>query len=344
MNRELFQEVAHWIDAGAAPGCAITLSSSDRAQQESFAYGYFASPDSATVTTDTVYDLASVSKLFTTALILRLHEQGRLSVHDRCASYLPNFRHSGLRIIDLLTHHVDFGIALSAYRTRFTDAKELRDALLRLEPPLAAGNATTYANLQFLYLGIIVERVTGLTLQDAMHKLCQALSLKYIYTGEDVARLGIATPPTEVVDGQPVSGVTHDETARMLGGLTGHAGVFANATDLAQFGRAWLDGRIVNLGLMNELVLKDYDTNGSGPQALGWWLRLTGPDGPYPTPGIYSHTGFTGSLLAISPRTGNVCAFTCNRTYYGRDNTKQRHIWQLLIEWAQTQPVAVLHG
>lgn len=84
-------------------------------------------------------------------------------------------------------------------------------------------------------------------------------------------------------------------------------------------------------------MFKDYDPSGENPQALGWWLRYPSPGGSgySKTPGIYSHTGFTGPLLAINPSSGKVAALTCNRTYYGRDNKKQRRIWQLLITWLQ---------
>lgn len=341
MNGELFREVAYWIDSGASPGCALVLGSPD-SKDSPFAYGHYAGPGSQPVTTDTMYDLASVSKLFTTALILQLHEQGHLSINDRCSLYLPNFYHSSLRIIDLLTHHVDFGFSLSAYSKQFTSAEDFRKALLQARPPEAPSEAVTYANLQFFYLGIIIETVTGQSLQEVVRGLCKELSLEHTFTGEDIARLHMATPPTEIIDGHIIEGMTHDESTRLLGGLTGYAGMFATAPDLAMFGRAWLDGHILSQETLEELAWKEYDPSGTMPQALGWRLRLTGPDGTYPTPGIYSHTGYTGSLLAVCSETGRVCAFTCNRTYYGRDNTKQRYIWQLLIDWVQARPVVAL--
>lgn len=156
-------------------------------------------------------------------------------------------------------------------------------------------------------------------------------------TGPDIADQRISTPPTEIVGETVVQSVTHDESSRRLGGIAGNAGVFSSALDLALFGKAWLEGRVVSRDILNNLVFKNYDPAGTTPQALGWWLRITNPDGSVrPTPGIYSHTGFTGPVLAMNPNNGKVAAFTCNRTYYGRDNKLQRHIWQLLVTWLQS--------
>ena len=336
MNDRLLEEIARLIDDGAVPGGVVALWEPGSAHAQLFAHGHVSDPESALVTADTIYDVASITKLFTAALVLRLHVQAKLSVYDRCALYLDNFSSSDLRIIDLLTHQVDFGLRLSEYRRAFPDGESLRTALLRLQPPAKAGIGTTYANAQFFYLGHIVECVSGHPLHDELHALCRALGLRHTYDGTDIARLHITTPPTEVIGNQAIQGVTHDETARLLGGLAGHAGVFTTAEDLAIFGQAWTSGKVADKSVLSDLVFKNYDLSGHVPQALGWWLRVTGLDGrPIPTPGIYSHTGFTGPILLISPKSNKVCAFTCNRTFYDRDNKNHRRIWQLLLTWMQ---------
>jgi len=331
MTNQVFTDAANWIGAGMAPGCAIVLAGKDK--RESFVCGTFSGPGSQAVSIDTVYDVASITKLFTAALILRLHEQGKLSIYDRCERYLDNFHSSELKIVDLLTHRANFGIRLSEYRLRFPDSDSLYNALMQFKPPARAAPDITYANLEFFYLGIIVERITGNSLHDELKALFDMLGLHDTCTGPDVAQLHLSVPPTEIVDGQVIQGVTHDETARMLGGLTGHAGIFSTANDLATFGQAWLNGKVVSEQIFKELVCKDYDPSGKLPQALGWWMRVTTPDGVISTPGVLSHTGFTGPFLAICPATDKVGAFVCNRTYYGRDNTEQRHIWEELVTW-----------
>lgn len=334
MPRLPFHEIEQLIADGAAPGCAVSVSADG--DMQSFVCGRTGGAGSAAVTPHTVYDVASITKLFTTALIVQLAGQGKLSLDDRCACYLDNFRDSQLRIIDLLTHRLDFGVAMHTLRAAHPTPDALRETLTRLTPPKLAADSIHYANTEFFFLGLVVEKCTGRSLHDAMTALFRHLDLRHTFTGPDIGQLHIVTPPTEVIDGQTVQGVTHDETARILGGLTGHAGVFSTADDLAQFGRAWLDGRIISSEALRRAVFQDYDPSGNKPQAAGWWLRCPAADGTErPTPGAYMHIGFTGPLLAISPANGRVATFTCNRTYYGRNNRLQRDIWQLLIDWLQ---------
>ena len=335
MTDELFGAVAQLLDDGTAPGGAIALLQPD-AKPAYFAHGHFAGASSQIVTPDTIYDVASITKLFTTALVLRLHEQNKLSIYDACGLYLPNFQYSNLRIVDLLTHRLGMDFSLAQFSQDFRDAESFREALLKLEPPKEPLDHVAYANLQLFYAGIIVERATNQSLDDNLHQLFADLRLEHTYSGPNIVQRQIPTPPTEIIGNTVIQGVTHDESSRKLGGIAGNAGVFSSAADLGEFGQAWLSGHIINSKTLDEIVFKNYDPAGTTPQALGWWLRITQPDGSVPTPGIYSHTGFTGPILAINPNNGKVAAFTCNRTYYGRDNKGQRAIWKLLVTWLQS--------
>ena len=336
MTDELFEAVTQLLDGGVAPGGAIALLRPG-VKPAYFAHGHFAGASSPLVTPNTVYDLASITKLFTTALVLRLHEQNKLSLYDACVRYLPNFKGSNIRIIDLLTHRLGIDLSLAQFSQGFSDAQSFRRALLELKPPREPLNMVAYANIQLFYAGVIVEQVTGQSLNESLRQLFAELALQHTLTGPDIAGHHVRTPPTEVIGNTVIQGVTHDESSRKIGGIAGNAGIFSSIVDLAQFGQAWLDGRIVNHKLLDEFVFINYDPAGSTPQALGWWLRITNPDGSVNfTPGIYSHTGFTGSLLAINANNGRTAAFACNRTYYGRDNKKQRVVWQLLITWLES--------
>ena len=343
MVDSLFQQIEQLINDGAAPGCAVALFADGKTR--SFACGRYGDTISPAVTAQTIYDLASVTKLFTAAIVIRLHEAGKLSIYDRAGDYLPNFHASGLQLIDLLTHRVDFGFGMSEYRAKYPTAEVLYNALTHVTPPARAAAGVTYANTGPFFLGLAAERVSGRTLGDLMHELFADLELQHTCTGPDIARQHIETPPTEMVDGRTIQGVTHDETARLLGGLTGHAGVFSTAEDLVRFGRAWLNGKIVKTETLRRAVFHDYDLSGRNPQALGWWLRYPAPSGRgyRKTPGIYSHAGFTGPMLAIHPANSKVAAIVCNRTYYGRENRKQRAVWELLINWLE-QPHGAQHG
>src|SRR6185312_11251335 len=146
MTSPLLKNIVQLVSDGVAPGGAIALITDGK--RESSAYGTFAGSGSSTVRVDTVYDVASITKLFTAALIKQLHEQGKVSIYDRCALYLDNFHGSELTLLDLLTHRANFGIRLSDYRLQFPDSDALKQALLQLEPPANAAPTITYANLE----------------------------------------------------------------------------------------------------------------------------------------------------------------------------------------------------
>lgn len=334
MIDDVFATCDRFLDEGVAPGGVIALWPADSAEPVTHAHGTFAGPGSEPIEPEQIYDIASITKLFTTALLVRLHEQGKLSIDELCAQYLPTFHGSELRLVDLLTHHVAFDMpSLAGFAATFADSSSLRTALLQLPVPRAAAATIHYSNLQFFYLGVIAEQITGKSLADLMHGLCRDLGLQHTYTGVDIAARHLLTPPTEQVAGHIIQGVTHDESARKLGGLAGYAGVFTNASDLARFGKAWLDGRIISRKLAEQIVFRDYDTSGEAPQALGWWLRMTGVDDIIRTPGVYVHVGFTGPTLMIDPTTNKVAACVCNRTYYGRGGVEQRVMRQALVTW-----------
>lgn len=334
LNATIDQDlVAQYIERGVAPGCQVSLGCRDK--DVSIAVGRFSLDSSEIVSTDTPYDIASVTKLFTAARILQLHEAGAISLDDPCSRYLENFNDSQVRIIDLLTHRADFRIYLAEYRDKFPDAKSLESALLRISPPFENSQEVYYGNLGYVYLGKIIEQQTGDDLRTNMRALFDDLGLGHTYSGPEIVERSVCTPPTEIVDDTEIMGVTHDETARILGGLAGNAGVFSTAEDLVKFGRAWLGDAIVRAPALRATVFSNHNLSGTKPQGVGWWMRYTSPDGERTIPGAFAHNGYTGSFLVMNPENERVAALTCNRTYYGRGNVVQRQLWRLLTHWVQ---------
>lgn len=323
------------IDLGAAPGCSISISTAN-GEIESFSYGLCSDLSGANVGDDTIYDLASITKLFTTALILKFHDRRLLSIYDPCAKYLSNFVYSksSIRLIDLLTHKVDFNIMLSTYREIEKD--NLIESLLKIIPPHLPSGCVHYANLGFIYLGKIIEKVSGADLNNVFHRLFNDLGLMETFTGFDVISNNVCTPPTEVFEYKIIQNITHDETSRLLGGVAGNAGVFSSSRDLAKFGRAWLFDESFVSSDTRKLIFQDYDTSGLNPQAIGWWMRTPVGGDQLVVQDLYTHTGFTGCFIAIDSKKEIVCTFTCNRTYYGRGNNLHKEVWKVLIEWMQS--------
>lgn len=324
-------EIEKIADSGATPGFSLSIITPDYSQAASF--GFFSNELKA-VREDTMYDIASITKLYTTGIVLRLHEQGKLSIFDNCSEYLNNFSDSKIRLIDLLTHKVDFGIMLSEFRSRYKTT--FVEELLKIQPPKEPSHDIHYANLGFIYLGKIIEAVKDNNLNSVTNSFVESLGLQNTATGVEIEAKQILTPPTEVADGFCIQGKTHDESARLLGGVAGNAGLFASAQDLAMFGKAWIEGRVVAKDMLKDLVFQEYDPTRKHPQGLGWWRRLPTPHGEARLDNIFCHPGFTGSLLLVNPYAQKVCAFTCNRTYFGRDNLKHRGIWEIMAKWITT--------
>lgn len=161
------KKIEQLVQTGMAPGCSISIITNS-GELESSSFGYLDNERSEVVTPHTVYDLASISKLFTTAVVLKLHEAGKLSIDDPCSKYLDNFSGSDISILDLLTHRVDFGVYLSMYRSKYPEREELVTALMGIKPPATSSDSVHYANLGFIYLGAIIEKSESRDLNETI--------------------------------------------------------------------------------------------------------------------------------------------------------------------------------
>lgn len=305
---------------GASPGCGYCIVHEEQPMDRG-AFGTWSGPESPSVSSDTLFDVASITKVFTAALVLWLYERRKIDIYSKVGEWLPSFEGSGLLITDLLCHRAGFGVRLGDLRALGADG--FVAALGDIVPPRVRSERVEYENITYLYLGQIIEAVTGCSFRVSMGEFIQTLGLEGVYLGD--RQVPIAAPPTEICAGIVIEGVVHDESARLLGGLAGNAGIFASASGLCEFGLRWIRGEIVSVECLRTVVLKNYDVTGVSPQALGWWMRIPGVVTSHS--GLYSHTGYTGCLLAIRPSTRTVVALTCNRTWYGRENKAHYRLW-----------------
>ncbi len=188
------------------------------------------------------------------------------------------------------------------------------------------GESVLYSDIGMMLLGAAVARLTCLRLDRSVESLVlQPLGLSsftYNPVMQGVARERIA--PTEFDDhwrGRRAWGEVHDENACGIGGVAGHAGLFAAAADLARFGKAWLEGdsRLPVSAKLRRLATSE-QASGDWRLGLGWMLktRADSPAGERFSELSFGHTGFTGTSLWIDPRRELVCAVLTNRVYHGR--------------------------
>jgi CubicO group peptidase (beta-lactamase class C family) len=292
---------------------------------------------------DTLFDLASLTKVVaTTTAVLALVSAGRLTLDDPVIRYLPGFtacREGPVAIGHLLTHTSGLPDTRKFYQWCASREELLRDLLATpLEAP--PGIRVTYSDLGFIALGEIVAAVAGEQLDAAV---------RHLVTGPlGMSRTGFTPsgPPERFAaterraDGTPWTGVVHDENARLMDGVAGHAGLFSTAADLAAFAGWWVSdtGGPVAASLRREA--ESCQTTGlGGCRGLGWVCPgdrsdiLSGPSGMFAPPAApgdpgghwpptaVSHTGFTGTSIALDHPSGVWVVLLTNAVHFGRDAT-----------------------
>jgi len=260
-----------------------------------------------------LFDLASITKLYTTAIILRLAENNTLDLQQEIENFLPNYKGSDLKFIDLLSHNVDYGFPVGQLRKEFGD--NFYSEIAKLDVSVKPLGKTNYNNLGFIHLGIIIEQIYGNNLGDVFRSFFGEHGLKNTFAGDNLP-IQKQFAPTEIVDGRMIRGITHDETARLMNGVAGHAGIFSTSQDVA-----------LSQEFFERNILKNYDE--ASPQSLGFWLRI--PSLPNYNNRFLSHSGFTGGLLALDLETQTVVSILNNRTIHGRDNQKHREVWGRIL-------------
>lgn len=266
---------------------------------------------------DTVFDLASVSKLFTSILAVQQIERGALGLEATVASYLPDFGRAGkqdITIRQLLTHTSGFRAWIPLYAAPTYEGKlELIWNEAPLNPP---GSTYLYSDLNLISLQLVLEKITGRRLDTLLHdEITGPLGMRRTrYNPPAVWRPKTAATedarkPWSGLDRGLVWGEVHDENAFSLGGVAGHAGVFSNAWDLAVLGRTLLNGgsyggcRILEPESV-ELMFTDFNTAFPGDEhGLGFELYQHWYMGAMATPRTAGHTGFTGTSLVLDPTT-----------------------------------------
>lgn len=330
----------------AYPGAVLLVGSHDRVQ---YARGYghltWRASSGTPSPSRSLWDVASLTKVVaTTGVAARLVERGALDLDAPVQRYLPQFAGPGKERVTvrmLLDHTSGLkpGIRFGAAPTR-----DSAWALLWAEPlQRTPGTSPVYSDLNAILLGRVLETVTGLRLDEAVQReVAEPLGLtmtRYL----PPESLWTRTVPTGRDGGEPVVGIVNDRNAELLGGVTGHAGLFATGTDLAKVAQAWLaaamgrDSSWLHPATVQRFLAR---TPESGSRYLGWDGRdppgtataapAARPRRQTPTeraaakvsifgavagPGIFGHTGWTGTFMWMDPDTDRFVVFLTNRSY-----------------------------
>ncbi|MEU6989170.1 serine hydrolase domain-containing protein [Streptomyces sp. NPDC046465] len=265
--------------------------------------------------TTTPFDLASLTKLFTTVAAVQQLERGTLGIDALVGAYVPEFTAAaehGITVRQLLTHTSGLRPELPLY-DRPDDAARL--AALRAEAPVTVAGDYVYSDLNMLLLQRILERLTRRPL-DALVRDGITRPLGMTATGfgprPDAAATEDQRKPWAKADRGMLRGVVHDENAWALGGVAGHAGLFSTARDLAVFCRTLLCGgsygraRILGPDFV-ELMLAE--------PGLGFRIDQPWFMGELAGRGAAGHTGFTGTSLVLDPATDTFLVLLANTVH-----------------------------
>ncbi len=307
------------IRKGQLPGAVLWLES--RGQVYTRAYGRRAVvPVAEPALPDTVYDIASLTKVLATApAMVLLWERGQVDLEAPVTRYLPEFAPGDRGVItvrQLLTHTSGLPSTLSVRPPGYAACVAQACREQATDDP---GKVFRYSDVNFILLGELVRRVSGHTLADfAAREFYQPLGMSNTcFLPPPAWRPRIA--PTE----GEARGVVQDAKARLMGGVAGHAGVFSTASDLARFARMMLregelDGvRVLAAATVRRMISVQSEPEVKTKRGLGWDIEsvYSGPRGKVFPVGSYGHTGWTGPSLWIDPGTQTFVVFLCNRNH-----------------------------
>jgi len=290
-------------------------------------------PASPPVDGGTLYDLASVTKVIaTTSAVMKLVDGGKIGLDDPVAKYIPGFgagAKSAITIRHLLLHRGGF----PPFRRLWLEcpaAAAVIDTIAATALVAAPGDSTVYSDLGFITLGKIVEKVSGLTL-DAFVKREFFVPLRMRNTTYAPAEsLRSRCAPTELDSlwrRSVVQGSVHDENAAFLGGVSGNAGLFSTAGDLAIYMQMLFNkGQYAGKRYIGEKTVAEFiDARAPGQERwLGWDMKSPrgSSAGSLFPPVSFGHTGFTGTCIWADPSRGLAVIFLTNRVFPTRANLK----------------------
>lgn len=315
--------VAQGLEEGAFPSAAVAVG-----RGETLLYTHVAGVTKLRgglpVTEDTLYDMASVTKLFSTAPVAwHAIERGMLTLDDTLGDFFdaPEDKHD-ITIRQLLTHTAGFAPSLHIWQA-CQDPEQVAEYILSQPLAYAPGTDVRYSCTGFITLGKLLEKVYGERL-DALAKRLVFEPLGMRDTGYNPAfSPNIAATEIDPATGAPIQGVVHDENARFLGGVSGNAGIFSDVYDMIAFAQMLADG---GGGYLSPAMLaratRCYTDGFDAHRGLGFHLGGTPCSfmGDLFPPCSFGHTGFTGTSLVVDPTTGFFVVLLTNRVHPTRES------------------------
>ena len=355
------------IEIGAYPGCQIFAMKDGKVIYDK-CFGHFTYDGEHEVQSDDVYDIASLTKVFaTTFAIMKLYDDGKISLESKLGDYFPYLKNTDkgdIKIIEIMTHQAGLTAWIPLYQPLLTDngpcsdifrksidedhtvrvAKDMyisKDFRFDINESVKGSEMCEkkykYSDLGFYFLPKIVEMVTDMPFEKYLEEnFYKPLNLRHIYY-KPLRHIELSKiAPTEndtVFRMQQLQGDVHDQAAALMGGVAGHAGLFANARDLAVMMQLLLnEGYANNRQFLSGYTIRKFT---SAPFKDNMNRRGIGFDKPEVDPSVkaytpskmssmesFGHTGFTGTFAWADPKNDLIVIFLSNRIYPDAGNNK----------------------
>ncbi|KAJ8123717.1 hypothetical protein ONZ43_g400 [Nemania bipapillata] len=312
---------------------------------------------------DTIYDMASLTKLFTTVAGLRCIDQGLIALNGTVVTYLPMFASNGkenVTILQLMTHTSGFaadptvGLWMPQYPTYESRIRQILNETLQNAP----GSAYLYSDINYMTMMLVIEEVTGKRLDDFIYECTSMMGMDDTFFNRgniegpgfphygrmatqefQIDVLGDAEPQRP----QPVRGTVHDENAWALDGVSGHAGLFSTVLDTARFCQMILNNGTYNgKRILSEssvdLIFTNFNARfGIGAShGVGFELNQYYTAGPMANPLSASHTGYTGTSVVIDRASNTLFLHFSNRVHPSRSWSSNNIVRETLGAWVAT--------
>jgi uncharacterized protein YbbC (DUF1343 family)/CubicO group peptidase (beta-lactamase class C family) len=310
------------VDRGTIPGGVVLIGHNGSVVYRKAFGSRSLEPTRESMTADTIFDLASLTKcIATTTAVMQLFEDGRIRLNDPVVTYIPEFKQNGkeqITVRELLTHYSGLPPDLDL-KQPWQGRATAFDMAMKVKPAYPPGSRFLYSDINFEVLGFLVEKVTGMSLNDyAATRIFVPLGMSqtaFLPPGSWIPRIA----PTQYDEqGKMLRGVVHDPTARRMGGVAGQAGLFSTADDLAKFAQELLTGdRILDRLAIEKMSTPQQPENAASLRGLGWDVDspFSSNRGELLPVGSFGHTGFTGTSLWIDPVTNTYIIILTNAVH-----------------------------
>jgi len=332
-----FSEVNKLMDQAVSdsvfPG-AVLLFGIDDSFLYSKAFGHYTyDKTSKPISTNSIFDLASVSKVIgTTSAAMILVDQNKLNLDEKVITYLPEFNNNGKEIItirNLLVHNSGLA-AFKKYYDEFSTAEEVINDIMNLELIYEPGSKYVYSDLGMITLQKVIEKISGKSLDKFLEEnLFQPLGMNStMYNpSNEIKQYCVPTELDDFWRMRQLQGEVHDERAYMLNGVAGHAGLFSTAEDLSKFVRMLLnDGEFNHNKVIKKETIDEWTTKQSSQsdRGLGWDTKSEekSSSGKYFSMNSFGHTGYTGTSIWVDKESKLFVILLSNRVHPTRANRK----------------------